>query len=97
MSYLKPPQLPAPAARLMLVERHGRRIDDHGARLPHLVERRGEHLHDLRIRRVALVGLAQHADARAFQAIAFQRPRVVGNGLRPIRRAETAPAADRQS
>ena len=59
---LRPPDL-------IELDAHG--IDDHGAGALQILERRREHLHDLRIGRVALVGLAQHADARAFQAVAL--------------------------
>ena len=48
-----------------------------------ILDRAHEHLHDLRIGAVALVGEAQHADARALQAVAHERRRVV---LRQVRR-----------
>ena len=79
MSYLKPPH-GAPALRpahLRQIDLH--RIDDRRAGLPQVLDRRHEDLHDFRIGRVALVRLAQDADARALQAVAHERGAIVGD------------------
>ena len=54
-----------------------RGIDDRRAGASKIVDGLHEHLHDLGIGRVAFVGLAQHADARATQPVAHERGRVV--------------------
>ena len=63
MSYLNPPHVPAPCCRRSLIEIDADGIDDDGPGALQVVDRRHEDLDDLRVRRVALVGLAQDADA----------------------------------
>ena len=84
MSYLNPMQRadPGGAANVADALDHAR-VDDRRARSPQILNRAHEDLHDLRIGAVALVGEAQHADARAFQSIAHQRRGIV---LRQMRR-----------
>ena len=75
MSYLNPPHVPAPCVPADLIEVDAHRIDDRRAGALQVLERRREHLDDLGIGRVALVGLAQDADPRAFQAVFVAAPR----------------------
>ena len=89
MSYLKPPQVPAPCARRIDSSVHLDRVDDRRSGGFHRRERRGEHRDDLGIRRIALVGLTEDADPRAAQAVLLQGVGVRGRDRsRPASRRE---------
>jgi hypothetical protein len=63
-----------------VAELHAHRIHDDRSGAFQVFDRRHEHGHDLWIRRVTLVRLAQNADARPFEAVALQRLRIVRDG-----------------
>ena len=73
-----------------------RRIDDGRAGAPQVLDRRHEHLHDLRVGRVALVGLPQHADARAAQRRRDAAPRRSRGIARPRAAAVAASSGPRR-
>ena len=56
---------------------HPNGIDDDGAGLLEIVQRRREDLHDLRIRRLSFVRLPQHGETRPLQAVALKGGTIV--------------------